>query len=276
MGNCIYCGGSAGFLKSAHKACKQRHERGKSEIAALVSRVSSQDADYNRLKSAIKEIAASSYMNRSAVSECIVSGYEHAVEKALDDHVITEAEEARLSALQSHLALSRHELDRNGALTRVVKGAVIRDVMNGVVPERMEIEGPLPFNLQKSERLVWVFRDVDYYEVRTRTRYVGGSQGVSLRVTKGVYYRVGGFKGRRVEESDTVHADTGLMGLTTKHIYFAGQSKRFRINYSKIVAFETFSDGIGLQRDAQTAKPQSFRTGDGWFTYNLAANLAQM
>ena len=27
-------------------------------------------------------------------------------------------------------------------------------------------------------------------------------------------------------------------------------------------------------RDAQTARPQAFRTGDGWFAYNLAANLA--
>ena len=29
-------------------------------------------------------------------------------------------------------------------------------------------------------------------------------------------------------------------------------------------------------RDAQTAKPPSFRTGDGWFAQNLAVNLAQM
>ena len=29
-------------------------------------------------------------------------------------------------------------------------------------------------------------------------------------------------------------------------------------------------------RDAQTAKPQAFRTGDGWFAYHLAANLAQL
>ena len=29
-------------------------------------------------------------------------------------------------------------------------------------------------------------------------------------------------------------------------------------------------------RDAQTAKPQAFRTGDGWFPYDLAANLAQV
>ena len=29
-------------------------------------------------------------------------------------------------------------------------------------------------------------------------------------------------------------------------------------------------------RDTQTAKPQVFRTGDGWLPYNLATNLAQM
>ena len=29
-------------------------------------------------------------------------------------------------------------------------------------------------------------------------------------------------------------------------------------------------------RDAQTAKPQTFRTGDRWSAYNLAANLAQI
>ena len=36
------------------------------------------------------------------------------------------------------------------------------------------------------------------------------------------------------------------------------------------------NDGFGLMRDAQTAKPQSFRTGDGWFAFNLATNLARM
>ena len=39
---------------------------------------------------------------------------------------------------------------------------------------------------------------------------------------------------------------------------------------------EQFSHGFGIMRDAQTTKPQSFRTGDGWFAYDLAVNLAQM
>ena len=275
MGDCIYCGQPAGFLRRAHGHCKDNHDRGKSQIVGLVSRVSSEDVDYQRLNADIKEIASSSRMRRDTIRACVVAGYEEAVERALDDHVITEEEQERLHGLQRHMSLSQDALNRNGAFDRLIKAGVLRDVLNGVVPQGIQFAG-VPFNLQKSETLVWVFQDVDYYEVKTKTKFVGGSRGVSLRVTKGVYYRVGGFKGERVQESATVHVDTGLMGLTTKHIYFAGPSKRFRINYRKIVAFETFSDGIGVQRDAQTAKPQSFRTGDGWFTYNLAANLAQM
>ena len=63
-----------------------------------------------------------------------------------------------------------------------------------------------------------------------------------------------------------------MLGLTTKHLYFAGARKKFRVRYAKIVSFEPYSDGLGIMRDAQTAKPQTFRTGDGWFAYNLAAN----
>lgn len=66
------------------------------------------------------------------------------------------------------------------------------------------------------------------------------------------------------------------MGVTTKHLYFAGDGKSFRVQYDKIVSFEPLNDGIGIQRDAATAKPQYFVTGDGWFIYNLVTNLAQM
>ena len=37
----------------------------------------------------------------------------------------------------------------------------------------------------------------------------------------------------------------------------------------------SFGGSLAMFRDAQTAKPQEFRTGDGWFIYNLVTNLAQ-
>ena len=128
----------------------------------------------------------------------------------------------------------------------------------------------------KSEKLVWVMDDVDYHETITRRERRGNSHGLSIRVARGLYYRPSTFRSRNVEWDETVHQDTGLLGFTPKHLYFSGAKKKFRARYDRIVDFEPFSDGFEIMRDAQTAKPQAFRTGDGWFAYNLAVNLAQM
>ena len=94
----------------------------------------------------------------------------------------------------------------------------------------------------------------------------------SIRVARGLYYRPGVFHSRSALWEETVHQDTGLLGSNTKHIYFSGPGKKFRVRYDRTLDFEPFSDGFGLMREAQTAKPQSFRTGDSWF----ACKLAQM
>ena len=152
---------------------------------------------------------------------------------------------------------------------------MIRDVIRGVVPQHQRVNGAVPFNLMKSEQLVWVIQGVDYLETVTRRERRGTSHGVSIRVARGLYYSPRQFRSRPTEWEETVHADTGLLGLTTKHIYSAGARKKFRVRYDRIVAFDPHEDGSGIMRDAQTAKPQASRTGDGWSACNLAANLAQ-
>ena len=112
--------------------------------------------------------------------------------------------------------------------------------------------------------------------VGTHRERRGTSHGLSTRVARGVYYRPGTSRSRAVEWEETVHQDTGLLEFTTKHLYFSGIKKNFRVRYDRIVDFEPFSDGFEIMRDAQTAKPHSFETGDEWFAYNLAVNLAQM
>ena len=135
---------------------------------------------------------------------------------------------------------------------------------------------PLPHQLEAVYEYFWVIQDVDYLETVVRRERQGTSHGLSIRVARGLYHRPSTFRSRPIEWEETVHADTGMLGLTTKHVHFAGSRKRFRVRYDKIVAFEPFSDGSGIMRDAQTAKPQTFRAGDGWFAYNRATNLAQL
>ena len=43
------------------------------------------------------------------------------------------------------------------------------------------------------------------------------------------------------------------VGFATNHIYFAGSRQRFRVRHDRIVAFEPYSDGLGIMREARTA-----------------------
>ena len=276
MGNCKFCGKPAGFLHSEHTECEQLHENSKKQIVAEISQALSPSGSLETLQSHLTEIAQDGYISENERQSLLVEGWIDAVDRYLEDGVLDESEETRLIELKNRFCLSQTDLDAKGALTKITKAAVIRDVLNGMIPQRVTVEGNLPINLRKDEQVVWVFPFSQYLEDKTRREYVGHSQGVSFRIMKGVYYRVGGFKGQPVDKTERVHLDTGTVVITNKHIWFAGPVKALRVPYAKIVSFQPFTDGIGIMRDAVTAKPQIFVTGDGWFTYNLVTNLAHL
>jgi len=276
MSKCEFCGEEAGILRKRHKECQDKHDRGIEEIKSLTAEAAVGHQELASVKERAARLASESFIPDSELPSLTIQGWEHAVQSALEDDILTKEEEDALEAFREHFSLTQSDLDAHGAYTTLVKGGVIRDLLDGKLPARINIGGTIPFNLQKSETLRWAFNDVEYYEERHRTTYVGGYHGASVRVAKGLYYRVGAFRGNPVVTAQTVHVATGALGITEKHIYFAGGNKAFRIQYAKVVAFTPYSDGIGIQRDAASAKPQVFKTGDGWFTYNLIQNLARM
>jgi len=270
-------------MRSKHAECEQRYleqeriiQSGRQRIGVEVSRAIKGSDNFDELEKTISEIEQSSLVPSSERNALLVKGWENSVEQFLEDGILDATEEKRLVEFKERFALSQGDLDKNGAFTKIVKAAVLRDVLSGIVPQRMSVDGHIPINFQKGEQVVWAFAGSKYLEDKTRRQFVGGSQGVSIRVMKGVYYRVGAFKGHAVEHTERVHIDTGWVVVTTKNIYFAGPRKSVRLPYAKIISFEPFSDGVGVMRDAATAKPQIFVTGDGWFTYNLVTNLSQL
>ncbi len=150
----------------------------------------------------------------------LVQAWEAAVEGALKNGLFTLDEENALNRYISHFNLSQVQMDAHGVHTSLIKAAVLREIAEGVVPDRQNIKGAIPFNLMKSERLVWVMEDVDYIETVVRRERRGSSHGLSIRVAWGLYYRPSKFHSRVIEREETVHQDTGLLGFTTKHIYF--------------------------------------------------------
>ncbi|CAI8052697.1 hypothetical protein GBAR_LOCUS28823 [Geodia barretti] len=276
MGYCRHCGDDAGFLRNSHRECEDANRDGWQQMLSLSSESALSGRNRENLVTELGDLATSSFVPSEKIRDALLEGWEQAVQTALGDHLISREEETNLADYAERFHLPQEELDRNGARTSVIQGSVIREVVEGNLPDRQQVVGQIPFNLQKSEKLVWVFEDVSYLEERVQRERVGGAQGASIRVMRGVYYHTGGFRSRTVETTVTEKMDVGLMGLTNKHIYFAGSSKRFRVAYNRIVAFDPFSDGFGIMREAQTARPQMFITGNGWFVYNMVTNLAQM
>ena len=119
----------------------------------------------------------------------LVRAWETAVEGALEDGLPSLDGENALYRYLDHFGLTSQDINGNGAHTTIVQAAVIRDITQGIVPQRQNINRPVPFNLMKSEQLVWVIQHVDYLETVVRRERRGASHGVSIRVTPGLYYR---------------------------------------------------------------------------------------
>jgi len=191
------------------------------------------------------------------------------VDQALDDHILTESEEHRLKSIIDAFSLPQSATNERGHLSQLVKAAILRDLQAGNPTTRISLDIALPFKLQAREVVLWAFPQTRLFERITKRKITGGSTGVSIRVMKGVYWRVGAFQGTPVSWDETHHTDTGLLILTNKNILFSGPIRNQKISFAKLATVEPYRDAIEVQRDATTAKPQIFRDIDGQFAYNV-------
>ena len=113
------------------------------------------------------------------------------LDQASQDHLTIEARLATTAVRQDDqhlqelsLSVQQADLDEEETHGGLVQAAVIRDVTQGIVPQRQAITGAIPFNLMKSEQLVWVLQDVDYLETVVRRERRGSSHRLSIRVAR--------------------------------------------------------------------------------------------
>jgi hypothetical protein len=274
VGVCVYCGQPAGLFRRHCKECVGQRAIASKKLPEFFAKYLTSDLPPARFKSLAREIAASHHLTQTEARHLQIKGFQRLIETALADHMLTEQEESRIASLRTELGLTQDELGASHAA--LVKAAILRDLDQGRVPRRINFEGNCPVNLRHGEIIVWVFNNVAYHTVRSRTHYVGGSMGVSLRVMKGVYYRVGASKGERVQSAYLSHEGNGDLYVTDRAVYFVSPTSTFRIHGAKIVSIKPYSDGIEITRDAATAKPQIFILDDPWFATNLISRLNQI
>ncbi len=103
---------------------------------------------------------------------------------------------------------------------------------DGTVPNvTSDVQGVI---LKGGETCCALSRNAQHIVSRTKTRYVGGSQGVSIRMMKGVRYHVGSYRGHPVKEEFETIADVGAVYVTNKRFIFAGTKEVTSVPIAKI------------------------------------------
>jgi hypothetical protein len=143
-----------------------------------------------------ERLAQESYIRAQEFRHLALQGFAKPIDTTIADRMLTETEEDRIDELLRAFGLNLIDLDPTGAGHRLAKASILRQLDEGKLPRSLpRIAGHNPINLERGEVVLWVFNGASYYTPRSRTQYVGGSQGVSIRIAKGVYYRTSTLQG---------------------------------------------------------------------------------
>lgn len=171
--------------------------------------------------------------------------FKTALESTAETRRLSEEKEKQLQALAKNL-----DLPRDTAIAEVKKFdwthfKLLDRVEKGNLPE---IESAVPM---QAREICHFITDATRLETKIKTvGYTGGSRGVSIRIAKGISYRVGSHRSQPIKKEVTFKYP-GTLILTNKRIIFTAVQKGFSIPLNKLTNIEPYSDGIGLQKDSR-------------------------
>ena len=273
--SCIYCRKPVSFFSSKHDRCGASASRVAEIISERIARyLEHGDASYIGKKS-INALAAQRRLSRTEIKSAVQQGFECAVRNILSRRVLSREDELRFSQLADDWGFQESELNRKGSWNKIVQSFVIRDLLEGKVPDHCKIVNS-PLLLGKNESYVWIFNGVDVYKRKIHRSYEGHHASLSLRIAKGVYLREGVYRGHPVEHVSTDHLGRGDLIVTNKNLFFVIQGQTKKLSLKKIVSANPHSDGITFRCGGSRAPQYSIRRLDAWFAYNVIVNLSAL
>lgn len=274
MGECQYCHKDAGWFKSKHSECEETYKSGLCQIESILKNSFNQREDFFLHKNEIDKIAKESFINKVNLDTLYIESLDKAVKNFLNDGIIDKYEEKIIARFIQFTQLPQATLNKTHALDKVVQSRIIEDILRGnPIKPAITVSGNFPFILSKNETLIWLYRNVILHEQKIKKEYIGRSNGLNIRIARGVYYRIGGFKGSPVETSYMKTIGTGCVCLTDKNLYFSAPEKSIKISYSHILSIESYSNGTLIQKDGRNNNCIFLEGVDSWFLHNVISNL---
>lgn len=101
-------------------------------------------------------------------------------------------------------------------------------------------------NMVSGEQAYWT-EPVTLYEERVvRRETVGRSRGVSIRVMRGVSYRIGGSRGQSMPVYGDVPVAAGDLILTNQRVIFKGDKKSIALQWRDVIGIDPYTNAITI------------------------------
>lgn len=202
-------------------------------------------AERSRLSDLALSLRLSSDVAQRILDRARDARIDEALNAAVEDERLSPAEVADLNALARALGTSfspdkatQRTLDRFSLLWRIE---------NGDLPQVT-----VPIVLQRGEVCHAVAQAV-WMEMRTRTQSIRyGGPVASIRICKGVRYRIGSVHVQRITRDEMTEIDRGTLYLTNKRIILDGQRRNMTVRLSGLIAFTPYTDGVVLEKASGT------------------------
>jgi hypothetical protein len=200
--------------------------------------------------------------------------YASAVRGATKAGELSEEAESQLKEIRGYLHLDADsgaqgdkliEAGRQTRLQRIDDGLRTQqrlDWLETLRAGRSNIPPPPNVILRDGELVFLVTSGVAVEEKVVRREYAGGSRGVSIRVAKGVSFRVGNSRGHSVPISELVPISEGQLIITSLRVIFQGNPKSFADPVEKLIDIGPGVDGLRYSVMNRT-KPRMVRYAPG-------------
>lgn len=175
-----------------------------------------------------------------------------AMTAAKSDRRLSADEEASLQRVITYFGLPITAIQHSKQ--ELARFKLMEEIERGVLPT---LDNP-GIILQKNEIAHWG-EPVNLLEEKVISRqYVGGSSGVSVRICKGVSYRVGAQRGQLVTQTGILPVSSGPLVVTNKRVVFSGDRKSLASKLENLIDINVFSDGMQLSF-SNKSKPYRFQ-----------------
>ena len=126
-----------------------------------------------------------------------------------------------------------------------------------------------PVILKKNEEACVVFSGITLMEPRAVRQTRGGYAGPTIRVAKGVSFRMGSVAARSESHEELRNIDQGTFVLTNKRMIFIGSKRTTNIDLGKIISITAYKDGIASQRENKQKTEYFTRIDHNTLTFTI-------